>query len=74
KSPLRNAPHTLSAVISDEWDLPYSREIASTPMGQENGLQRRGKYWPTVGRIDGVFGDRNLVCSCEPIESLAINA
>jgi glycine dehydrogenase len=39
----------------------------------ETGITRRGKYWPTVGRIDGAYGDRNLVCSCEPIESLAIN-
>lgn len=72
-SPLRNAPHTLGAVIEDEWNFPYTRSVAVNPTGPENGLQRRGKYWPTVGRIDGVFGDRNLVCSCDSIESYAIN-
>lgn len=74
QSPLRNAPHTLGAVLDEIWEMPYSRNVASNPAGIEVGLQRRGKYWPTVGRIDGAYGDRNLVCSCEPIESLAINA
>ncbi len=72
-SPLRNAPHTAGAVVADNWNRPYSREIAAFPGGIETGLARAGKYWPTVGRIDGAFGDRNLVCSCEPIEALAIN-
>jgi glycine dehydrogenase len=73
ESPLRNAPHTLGAVLDETWEMPYSRNVAANPAGIEVGLQRRGKYWPTVGRIDGAYGDRNLVCSCEPIESLAIN-
>jgi glycine dehydrogenase len=72
-SPLRNAPHTVEALVGDSWDKPYSRKVAALPMGSEFGMQRRGKYWPTVGRIDGAHGDRNLVCACEPIESLAIN-
>jgi glycine dehydrogenase len=72
-SPLRNAPHTLEALVSDSWDRPYSRQEAALPMGSEIGMQRRGKYWPTVGRVDGAHGDRNLVCACEPIESLAID-
>ena len=72
-SPLRNAPHTAGAVVADNWNRPYSREMAAFPGGIETGLARAGKYWPTVGRIDGAFGDRNLVCSCEPIEALAIN-
>jgi glycine dehydrogenase len=72
-SPLRNAPHTFEDVTRDHWDRPYSRTLAAAPDGHETGLQRRGKYWPTVGRIDGAFGDRNLVCSCEPVENLAIN-
>ena len=72
RSALRNAPHTLKDLTSD-WDRPYSREKAVSPTGIETGLGRRGKYWPTVGRIDGAYGDRNLVCSCEPIEALAIN-
>ena len=72
-SPLRNAPHTVEALVSDSWDRPYSRQDAALPMGSEIGMERRGKYWPTVGRVDGAHGDRNLVCACEPIESLAIN-
>jgi glycine dehydrogenase len=72
-SPLRNAPHTVEALVSDTWDRPYSRQDAALPMGSEVGMERRGKYWPTVGRVDGAHGDRNLVCACEPIESLAIN-
>ncbi|NDA57525.1 MAG: glycine dehydrogenase (aminomethyl-transferring) [Actinobacteria bacterium] len=72
-SPLRNAPHTVEALVSDSWDRPYSRQEAALPLGSEIGIQRRGKYWPTVGRVDGAHGDRNLVCACEPIESIAIN-
>ena len=73
QSPLRNAPHTVEALLSDNWSKPYSRQDAALPMGSEIGMERRGKYWPTVGRVDGAHGDRNLVCACEPIESLAIN-
>ena len=47
--------------------------VGAFPAGEDIGLTRRGKYWPTVGRIDGAYGDRNLVCACEPVESLAIN-
>ncbi|NDC81848.1 MAG: glycine dehydrogenase (aminomethyl-transferring), partial [Actinobacteria bacterium] len=72
-SPLRNAPHTVEALVSDSWDKQYSRQEAALPLGSEIGIQRRGKYWPTVGRVDGAHGDRNLVCACEPIESIAIN-
>ena len=73
ESPLRNAPHTLTTITANEWNRPYSRDEAVNPAGIESGLQRRSKYWPTVGRIDGAYGDRNLVCACEPIEALAIN-
>ncbi len=73
ESPLRNAPHTVEALVSEAWTRPYSRQDAALPMGSEMGMLRRGKYWPTVGRVDGAHGDRNLVCSCESIESLAIN-
>ncbi len=73
ESPLRNAPHTVEALVSDAWTRPYSRQDAALPLGSEMGMLRRGKYWPTVGRVDGAHGDRNLVCSCESIESLAIN-
>ena len=69
-SALRNAPHTLKDLVGD-WDRPYSRTQGVFPAGTETGMARRGKYWPTVGRIDGAHGDRNLVCSCPPIESFA---
>jgi glycine dehydrogenase len=72
-SPLRHAPHTIGDLVSQEWDRKYSRENAAFPNGQEFGIGRAGKYLPTVGRIDGVYGDRNLVCSCLPIEELASN-
>ena len=73
ESPLRNAPHTSSALLDEDWNFSYTRKEAAFPVGIEVGLQRREKFWPSVGRIDGVYGDRNLVCSCEPIEALAIN-
>ncbi len=61
---LKRAPHTLEAVISDNWDRPYSREQAAFPVP---GLRER-KAWPTVSRIDNPYGDRNLVCVCPPVE------
>jgi len=60
-NPLRNAPHTASC-IAGEWGRPYSRELAVFPSGGARG----SKYWPPVRRIDGAYGDRNLVCSCPP--------
>lgn len=60
ESPLKHAPHTQAAVLSSEWSRPYSREVAAFPTAHT----REAKFWPTVGRIDGVFGDRNLICSC----------
>ena len=64
---LKGAPHTMEQVIADNWDRPYGRERAAYPMP---GLRAR-KSWPTVGRIDGAFGDRNLICSCPPMEAYA---
>lgn len=64
-SVLRRAPHTLNVLMADEWDRPYSRAQAGTPVP---GL-RLDKYLPPVGRIDGAYGDRNLVCSCPPPEA-----
>ncbi|HEX3927937.1 MAG TPA: aminomethyl-transferring glycine dehydrogenase [Gemmatimonadales bacterium] len=64
---LKGAPHTLEQVIADDWDRAYSRELAAFPAP---GLRER-KAWPTVGRIDSVFGDRNLVCTCPPVEAYA---
>ncbi|HEX7405865.1 MAG TPA: aminomethyl-transferring glycine dehydrogenase subunit GcvPB, partial [Candidatus Nanopelagicaceae bacterium] len=72
-SPLRNAPHTSEAIVSSEWNHPYSRELAGFPVGMNLGeiIGRRGKYWPTVGRIDGAYGDRNLICACPPVSDYA---
>jgi glycine dehydrogenase len=76
QSPLRFAPHTTSDLLRSDWDRKYSREIGAYPSGMviaNTELASAGKYWPAVGRIDGVYGDRNLVCSCVPISELAIN-
>ena len=73
ESPLRFAPHTDADLLRENWDRKYSREVAAYPQGVDAEIGRRSKYWPTTGRIDGVYGDRNLVCSCTPIEELAIN-
>ena len=73
-NPLVNAPHTQAQVTADEWDHPYSRRLAAFPAGLHLGpLYATGadKYWPPVGRIDGGFGDRNLVCTCPPPEAFA---
>jgi glycine dehydrogenase len=59
-SPLRHAPHTAEDVTADDWSRPYSRELAAYPVAS----LRRNKYWAPVGRIDGGYGDRNLMCSC----------
>lgn len=73
ESPLRFAPHTDGDLLRSEWDRKYSRETAAYPLGSDQEMAHKGKYWPATGRIDGVFGDRNLVCSCTPISELAIN-
>jgi len=62
---LKNAPHTADVLIADKWDRPYSREQAAYPAP----WLRDNKFWPAVGRIDNVFGDRNLVCSCVGMEA-----
>ncbi len=62
-NPLVRAPHTATCVAADTWERPYAREEAAFPVP---GLRRR-KYWPPVGRIDNVHGDRNLFCSCVPV-------
>ena len=64
-SPLRHAPHTAADVATDAWDRPYSRDLAAYPVAGMEG----SKYWPPVGRIDSVHGDRNLTCSCLPVEA-----
>jgi glycine dehydrogenase len=65
-NPLVNAPHTASAITAP-WTHPYSRELAVYPSGRD----RRAKYWPPVRRIDNAYGDRNLFCSCPPVQSFA---
>jgi glycine dehydrogenase len=63
-NPLKNAPHTAQAVIADQWDRPYSREQAAFPAP----WSREHKFWPAVGRVDNVYGDRHVVCMCLPVE------
>lgn len=66
-SPLRHAPHTVHDIADDEWQRAYSRAEGCFP----NGTSRTDKYWCPVGRVDNVYGDRNLVCSCPPVEDYA---
>jgi glycine dehydrogenase len=66
-NPLKHAPHTAAACLAEPWSRPYPREVAAFPAP---GLQRR-KYWPPVGRVDNVYGDRNLSCSCVPVSAWA---
>jgi len=66
-NPLRGAPHTAECLLVDDWNHPYTREQAAYPLGK--GF--RPKVWPPVRRIDGAYGDRNLVCSCPPVEAFA---
>jgi glycine dehydrogenase len=75
-SALRHAPHTIEAVLDPNWDRAYSRTTGATPGAREGLISgeligTRGKYFPTVGRVDGVHGDRNLICSCTPIAEYA---
>lgn len=64
---LKNAPHTLEMVTTDKWEFPYSRQQAAFPLPYilEN------KFWPSVRRVDDTYGDRNLICTCAPIEAYA---
>ncbi|MBY0441110.1 MAG: aminomethyl-transferring glycine dehydrogenase [Mycobacteriaceae bacterium] len=64
-NPLRGAPHTAACLLVSDWDHPYTREEAAYPLGKSF----RPKVWPPVRRIDGAYGDRNLVCSCPPVEA-----
>ena len=66
-NPLVNAPHTAASVTADVWTHPYSRTEAAFPVPE----LKRGKYWPPVGRVDNVHGDRNLFCSCVPVAAWA---
>ena len=61
---LKNAPHTAQEIASVNWSHPYSREQAAYPID----WLKESKFWPSVGRVDNAYGDRNLVCACPPIE------
>jgi len=67
KNVLKNAPHTAAVITADDWTLPYSRSKAAYPLP----YVRDAKFWPSVSRVDNAYGDRNLVCSCLPIEEYA---
>lgn len=66
-NPLKNAPHTATAVLSSNWNRPYSREMAVYPLP----YVCEGKFWPSVGRVNNSHGDRNLICTCPSVESYA---
>jgi glycine dehydrogenase len=61
---LKNAPHTLEMSLKEEWNYPYSRSKAVFPLD----FVKESKFWPSVGRIDNAYGDRNLFCACVPVE------
>lgn len=62
---LKNAPHTINLIASDNWTKPYSRQAAAFPADYVS----KNKFWPSVSRVDDAYGDRNLVCSCVSIEN-----
>jgi glycine dehydrogenase len=66
-NPLKHAPHTAASLLAGEWDRPYSRETGAFPLAS----LKQSKYWPPVGRVDNVHGDRNLFCSCIPVSDYA---
>ena len=62
---LKNAPHTLAMLTVEDWQLPYTRQQAAFPLA----YVAENKFWPSVRRADDAYGDRNLICSCAPIEA-----
>jgi glycine dehydrogenase len=66
-NPLKNAPHTQEMICNDQWEFPYSRATAAFPLD----YIREDKFWPSVRRVDDAYGDRNLICTCTPIEAYA---
>jgi len=66
-NPLKHAPHTAEQVVGDNWQHAYGRETAAYPLP----ALRRSKYWSPVGRVDNVYGDRNLFCSCVPLDAFS---
>jgi glycine dehydrogenase len=66
-NPLKHAPHTADSLLGAEWSRPYSREVGAYPLAK----LKQNKYWSPVGRVDNVYGDRNLFCSCVPVGEYA---
>lgn len=66
-NPLKNAPHTQKVICADVWDRPYTRQQAAFPLY----YVQQNKFWPSVARVNNTHGDRNLVCTCEPVASYA---
>lgn len=64
-NPVINAPHTAAEVTADKWEHPYSRQVAAFPLD----YLHEAKFWAHVGRVDNTYGDRNLVCTCPPMEA-----
>ena len=64
---LKNAPHTQHVICADEWKHAYSRQQAAFPLAHN----RDNKFWPSIGRVNNTFGDRHLICTCEPVSSYA---
>ena len=64
-NPLKNAPHTEASITANVWSHPYSREKAGFPLA----YTRKNKFWPSIGRVNNTYGDRNLICTCEPVSS-----
>ena len=69
-NPLKHAPHTAASLLGSEWSHPYSRELGALPLAE----LKSAKYWPPVGRVDNVYGDRNLFCSCVPVSEYSEEA
>jgi len=69
-NPLKHAPHTAASLLGSEWSHPYSRELGAFPLA----ALKNAKYWPPVGRVDNVYGDRNLFCSCVPVSEYSEEA
>jgi glycine dehydrogenase len=66
-NPLKNAPHTQAIICADTWNYPYSRTEAAFPLPYVS----KNKFWPSIGRVNNTHGDRNLICTCEPVSSYA---
>jgi glycine dehydrogenase len=64
-NPLVNAPHPIHVVLADKWERPYPRSVAAYPLE----YLRKTKFWPSVSRLDDAYGDRNLMCTCPPLDS-----